>query len=140
MKAIILILFNILAFNIMSLSQADSVKFKSLEPYDFYMHYLKDDKALLIDVREFFEFKSKRLKGAVNIPASGNIDIAADTLDKGQALFLYCTSGFRSDKVAKSLYEKGFRKLYSLDGGITEWRKEGMKIDKSRVKKKRVRR
>jgi hypothetical protein len=34
----------------------DSVKYKSLDPYYFHLDYLKTDTALLVDVREFFEF------------------------------------------------------------------------------------
>ncbi len=139
MKAIILIIFNILALNVMSFAQADSAKFRSLDPYEFHLQYLREDPALLIDVREFFEFKGKRIRGAVNIPASGNLLRVADTLNKEYALFLYCTSGSRSDRAAQMLYDKGFRKLYSLKGGFIEWRREGMKVDKSRVRKKKHR-
>jgi thioredoxin 1 len=116
----------------------DTIKFKSLPPYEFHLEYLKEDKAILIDVREFFEYKKSRLKDAVNIPSSGNIDFAADTLPKESSLFLYCTSGFRSKRVAIKLYDKGFRKLYSLDGGIVAWRKEKMPVDRKRATKQSV--
>ncbi len=53
-------------------------------------------------------------KGAINIPASGNLDNVADTLNKKLTLFLYCTSGFRSSNTAEKLYDKGFHKLYNL--------------------------
>jgi len=114
----------------------DSLKFKSLLPYDFHLAYLKADKAILIDVREFFEYKKSRLKDAINIPSSANLDFAADSLNKESALFLYCTSGFRSKHVAGKFYDKGFRKLYSLDGGITAWKKEDMPIDRKRFRKR----
>jgi len=113
----------------------DSVKYKSLDPYDFHLQYLTTDSSILIDVREPFEFKGNRIKGAINIPASGNIDKAADTINKKLALFLYCTSGFRSSKTAEKLYDKGFRKLYNLKGGITAWRKDRMPVQKGRIKK-----
>jgi rhodanese-related sulfurtransferase len=53
-------------------------------------------------------------------------------------LFLYCTSGFRSSKTAEKLYDKGFRKLYNLKGGITAWRKDGIPIVKGRIKRKKA--
>jgi phage shock protein E len=114
----------------------DSLKFKSLPPNDFYRTFLKEENAILIDVREFFEFRKVRLKDAINIPSSGDISIAADTLHKEIALFLYCTSGFRSRKAAKFFYDKGFPRLWSLEGGIVEWKKEGMPVDRKRVKRK----
>ena len=114
----------------------DSLKYKSLKPYDFHLLYLQTDSSMLIDVREPFEFKGNRIKGAINIPASGNLEKAADTINKRLTLFLYCTSGFRSSNTAVKLYDKGFRKLYSLKGGITAWRKDRMPVVKGRTKRK----
>jgi rhodanese-related sulfurtransferase len=112
----------------------DSTKYQSLDPYHFHLQYLKENPALLIDVREYFEFKGNRIKGAINIPSSGNFDFAADTLDKNIALFLYCSTGFRSKRVAEHLYEKGFRKLYSLYGGIVAWKKDGYPVEKRKIR------
>jgi rhodanese-related sulfurtransferase len=91
---------------------------------------------LLVDVREVFEYKGKRIRDAVNIPSSGNLDFASDTIDKEYALFFYCTTDYRSNKVARFFYDKGFRKLYSLDGGIARWKKEGMEVEKRKKRGK----
>ncbi len=115
----------------------DSVKYFSLPPNEFQLKYNSSDSALLIDVREPFEFKGKRIKNAVNIPSSGNLERAADTINKNYALFLYCTSGYRSSRVAVSLYDKGFRKLVSLKGGIVAWKKDAMPVVKGRIKQKK---
>jgi len=37
----------------------DSQKFKSLDPYYFHLNYLKEERALIIDVREPFEFRGR---------------------------------------------------------------------------------
>jgi phage shock protein E len=113
----------------------DSVKYMSLRPHDYYDKYLKTDSAVLLDVREFFEFRKSRLKDAVNIPSSGNIELAADSLDKNTSFFLYCYSGGRSSKAARIFYEKGFRKVYNLEGGITAWKKEKMPVVKGRERR-----
>jgi rhodanese-related sulfurtransferase len=133
MKSIVFIFFLILG-NVLSGQVPDSLKYISLGPREFQEAYNEHDPALLIDVREFFEYKKSRLKNALNIPSSGDLELAADTLNKGSHLFLYCTSGFRSKRVAKFFYDKGFLKAYSLDGGINAWKKEGMAIDKKRLK------
>jgi rhodanese-related sulfurtransferase len=114
----------------------DSLKFKSLDPYYFHLNYLKEEKSLLIDVREPFEFRGKRLKDAVNIPSSGNLEFAADTISKDYALFFYCTTDYRSKRVAGKFYDYGFRKLYNLEGGIVAWRKEGMGVSRKRVRRR----
>jgi rhodanese-related sulfurtransferase len=115
----------------------DSAKYKSLEPYDFHLQYLMTDSAILLDVREPFEFKGKRIKYAINIPSSGNLEKAADTLNKEFSYFLYCSSGFRSRNTAEKLYEKGFRKLFNLEGGIVAWKKDKMPVVKGKAKRKR---
>ena len=116
----------------------DSIKYLSLPPKEFQLNYNSSDSALLIDVREPFEFKGNRIKNAKNIPSSGNLERAADTINKNCTLFLYCTSGYRSSRVAEDLYDKGFRKLVSLKGGIVEWRKVGMPVVKGRIKRKKA--
>lgn len=138
MRSIYVIIF-ILMSGILSLAgqNQDSIKYHSLKPSDFHLQYLLTDSSILIDVREPFEFKGSRIKNAINIPASGNIDKAADSINKQFSLFLYCTSGFRSSRAAGKFYEKGFRKLYNLKGGITAWRKDGMPVQKGRIRKER---
>ena len=113
----------------------DSLKYISLGPEDFQKVYQNDPNAKLIDVREFFEYKKKRIDNAINIPSSADLDIPADTLDKQSSLFLYCTSGFRSKRVARHFYDKGFTRLYSLDGGINKWKKEGLPVNRKKIRK-----
>lgn len=114
----------------------DSLQFKSVPPSVFQSACQKSENALLIDVREYFEYKKSRLPNALNIPSSDDLELPADTIDKNTDMFLYCTSGFRSKRVARFFYEKGFINLYSLDGGINAWKKEDLPVDKKRIRKK----
>jgi rhodanese-related sulfurtransferase len=132
MRSLYILLFFLIAdISKLNAQIPDSTKFLSLEPKEFHNQYLKTDSGLLIDVREPFEFKGNRIKNAINIPSSGNLERAADTLNKNLTLFLYCSSGYRSARVAVTIYDKGFRRLVSLKGGIVAWKKEGMPVVKS---------
>jgi rhodanese-related sulfurtransferase len=111
----------------------DSLKYRSLPPQEFLSACQKSEHSLLIDVREFFEYRKSRIKDAINIPSMGNLDVPADTIDKKNDLFFYCTSGFRSKRVAKAFFDKGFSRCYSLEGGIVAWRKEKLPVDKKRL-------
>ncbi len=111
---------------------ADTVKYLSLDPDRFRIECYTDTNKLLIDVRESFEFKGPRIEDAINIPA-WKIKNIADTLDKNTSIYLYCTTDFRSRRAAEELYGLGFRKLFSLEGGIVAWRKEGYKVVRRRV-------
>ncbi|MFZ0281093.1 MAG: rhodanese-like domain-containing protein [Bacteroidales bacterium] len=113
----------------------DNTEYKDLKPHDFQLLYLKTDSSLLVDVREPFEFNHTRIKDAVNIPSSGNIGRAADTLNKNITYFLYCSTGHRSANVAKMMYDMGFHKLVNLDGGIVAWRKDGLKVKRRRMRR-----
>jgi rhodanese-related sulfurtransferase len=134
-SALPIIVFILLSCNLITGQVSDTAKFKSLIPADFLMTYLHTSKARLIDVREFFEYRKSRVKGAVNIPSSSNLEKSADTIPGNCALFLYCTSGFRSKRVARFFYDKGFTNLYSLEGGIVAWKKEGLGVDRKRLTK-----
>ncbi len=125
----------LLICNLLAGQVPDTLKFISLPPADFQKTFKSESDPVLIDVREFFEYKKSRLENAVNIPSSGNLEITADTLSKASSLFLYCTSGFRSKKVARYLHDKGFLKLYSLDGGITAWKKAGFPVNRKKIRR-----
>ena len=134
MKLTYLIISLFLIVSVSAQSQVpDSLKVRSLPPAEFQAACQKSDKRMMIDVREFFEYKKSRLKDAVNIPSSGHLGSFADTIDKSRDLFFYCTSGFRSKRVAKFFFERGFTRVYSLDGGIIAWRKARMEVVKKRV-------
>jgi rhodanese-related sulfurtransferase len=122
----------------LSFQVPDTTKYTIAEPYDFHLKYLKTDPALLIDVREPFEFKRRRIQDAVNIPSSGNIGRSADTLDKEITYFLYCSTDYRSKRVADKLSDRGFEWLVVLKGGITAWKNDKMQIDRKRLKKKKI--
>jgi rhodanese-related sulfurtransferase len=121
---------------VLSAQVPDSLKYISLSPAEFNKARLNDTNSLLVDVREFFEYRKSRIKNAVNIPSSENIQVSADTIDKGKHLFVYCTSGYRARRVAIKLYDSGFTHLYNLEGGIMAWRKAEMPLDKKKLKKK----
>src|SRR4030042_5606979 len=88
MKRLCLIASGLILVSFMLKAQSsDSVKYLSLEPYDFHMAWLRTDSALLIDIREPFEFRGKKIRDAINIPSFGNLEYAADTIDKNYALF-----------------------------------------------------
>lgn len=115
----------------------DSVKYRSIDPYYFHLEYLKNDPALILDVRLPFEFKGRRIRNAINVPSQRHLNAMADTLTSDYYLFLYCTDGYRSKRAAEILYDRGFRKLYNLEGGIVAWRKEDMPLTRGRVNPKK---
>jgi len=107
-----------------------SSKYISLDPYYFHLEYLKRDPSIILDVREPFEFRGKRIREAENIPSAREMNALTDTLPGDCSIFLYCTTGYRSKRAAENLYEKGFRNLFNLEGGLAAWKKEDMPVVK----------
>jgi rhodanese-related sulfurtransferase len=85
----------------------------------------RGDKFTLIDVREESEFAKGHLPGAVHL-GKGIIerDIEARVPDAATELVLYCGGGFRSALAADSLEKMGYANVFSMDGGIRQWREK----------------
>lgn len=76
----------------------------------------------ILDVRTPEEWAEGTIANAQKINFYDD-DFAAQTenLDKTKPVFVYCKLGGRSSNAAEVLKEKGFSKIYNLDGGITAW-------------------
>jgi phage shock protein E len=76
--------------------------------------------ALLIDVREDYEYNETHLENAINIPyQSISNKITEYIKDKNQDIILYCKSGKRASIAADTLKEAGYTNIYNL-GGISK--------------------
>src|ERR1700676_5181526 len=80
----------------------------------------RQNKFVLIDVREPFEYEISRIPGSKLIPL-GELPARLSELDSADDIVLHCKMGGRSAKALRILQEAGFRKLNNLQGGITAW-------------------
>lgn len=82
---------------------------------------------VIVDVRTPDEFKDGHIDKAVNYDWNGDhfFDQAAGLSKKGP-IYVYCFSGGRSGEAAAALREKGFKKVFELQGGIRKWRAAGL--------------
>jgi len=83
----------------------------------------KGEGALLVDVREPWEFEICRIEGARLIPM-GTIPANLQSLDTDDEVICYCHHGVRSLDVAVWLRSQGVERAQSLAGGIDRWSKE----------------
>lgn len=49
-------------------------------------------------------------------------------IDKNQPVVVYCSVGYRSEKITNQLRENGFQNVNNLYGGIFEWVNQGNEI------------
>ncbi len=85
--------------------------------------------AIWIDIREADEWQEGHLPGAVHVPR-GNLESRVEGVapDKTQPVILYCAAANRSAFAAKTLAELGYEDVYSLTGGFTDWKRNGLEI------------
>ena len=81
----------------------------------------------LIDVRSAAEIARGAIPGATHIELSALPERAAE-LDPEAPCVLYCLSGARSAQGCAYLAQRGFQRLYHLDGGIAAWAKAGLPV------------
>ena len=86
-----------------------------------------DNGFTLLDVREGDEWEQGHLEKAISLPR-GFLEVKADkTLtDKNQPIVVYCAGGVRSALAAKTLQDLGYPNVYSMRGGFTEWKNNGL--------------
>ena len=89
-----------------------------------------DPKLCIIDVRENDEWQEQHIPGALHIPKDtiiANIKTAIPKLDC--PIYLHCRGGVRSLTAANNLLLLGYKHVYSVDGGLTEWVRAGYPVE-----------
>jgi len=93
--------------------------------------WLKDGKAVLIDVREPAEYNSMSIKHARNLPLSQiTIDEAHLPKHRHKKLVIHCQSGKRSMMACEKLVDAPFD-VWNLEGGILAWKDAGLSVESS---------
>lgn len=76
---------------------------------------------LFLDAREPREYEVSHIAGAIPV-GYDHFDISQlPALDKTQPIVVYCSVGYRSEKVTEKLLAAGFQDVSNLYGGIFEW-------------------
>lgn len=74
---------------------------------------------LLIDARGAEEFVVSHLAGARRLETV--VAIEAEGLEPGQSIVVYCSVGYRSALLARSLQQAGFSDVRNLEGSLFRW-------------------
>lgn len=87
--------------------------------------------ALIVDVREPYEYAAGHVPGAINIPRGlleskiwSHVGFPADT-EMDRPIVLQCQSGKRASLAAQSLEDLGFTRVTAVVMSLEEWRKTG---------------
>ena len=80
----------------------------------------RNDRPVLVDVRDDWETKLCRLDNALHIPME-EIELRTEELNPEDEIVVYCHQGVRSAAVAGYLRQLGFKSVQNLAGGLDLW-------------------
>lgn len=98
----------------------DDEAIPGISPHELKRRMDAGERFELIDVREPFEYEIAQIDGAKLIPL-GEIAERLDELEREQPIIIHCHSGMRSAQAVRLLQQRGFAKVYNLEGGIDAW-------------------
>ena len=79
---------------------------------------------ILLDTRTRSEFSVSHLPGAQFIEYNDFKPADVAHIPKNKEIIVYCSVGYRSERVGEKLLEIGYTKVYNLYGGIFDWKNQ----------------
>lgn len=74
-----------------------------------------------LDAREESEYEVSHIENAVYIGYEDFDLKSVEQLDKSKPIIIYCSIGYRSEKIGNKLKKAGFQNVQNLYGSIFEW-------------------
>ena len=86
------------------------------------------DEVFLFDAREQEEYQVSHIKGARYLGYKDFDPARLGELPKDAPIVLYCSIGYRSEKIGEQLKAMGYTNVYNLYGSIFEWVNAGYPV------------
>lgn len=87
---------------------------------------------VILDTRSAEEYAISCLPNAIWVGYPEMDKEVIHTLSKDQAILVYCSVGYRSERIGEQLLELGFKDVHNLYGGIFEWINRGYGVMNSK--------
>lgn len=75
----------------------------------------------ILDTREPEEFQVSHIKGALNTGYKKFDSKIIEHIPLTATIIVYCSVGYRSEKIGEKIVKMGYKNVYNLYGGIFEW-------------------
>ena len=96
--------------------------FKFIEP-DQVIDKISNERSIVVDIRGKDSFDQGHIDGALNL-SNDNIDSFVLDTEKNQSIIVCCYHGNSSQRAAQFLTNRGFKNVYSLNGGYEQWKSQ----------------
>ena len=88
----------------------------------------KDSTAIFLDSREKKEYYVSHLKNSIWV-GYDDFDISRiKHISKNKKIIVYCSVGYRSEKITEKLNKAGYINVSNMVGGIFEWKNQNNKV------------
>lgn len=88
----------------------------------------KKDSFTFLDAREINEYMISHISGAQHIGYNTFNISSFNTIPKDEPIIVYCSVGYRSEKIGEKLISAGYKNVSNLYGSIFEWTNCGFPI------------
>ncbi len=82
----------------------------------------ENDKILILDTRSENEFAVSHIPGATFIDYDNFDEMDVASISKDSEVVLYCSIGYRSERIGEKMIDMGFKNVKNLYGGIFHWK------------------
>lgn len=83
---------------------------------------------ILLDSREKEEFNTSHIPSAKWVGYDDFVIDRLNGIDKNEKIVVYCSVGYRSERISEKLMKAGYKNVYNLKGSIFKWYNEGYKV------------
>lgn len=99
---------------------------------------LNDDSAQIVDIRDVRELEREGTVPGALLAPRGMLEFWVDPAspyykpvfgDDSKEFILFCGAGWRSALATKALQDMGMRNVAHIDGGFTDWVKQGAPVE-----------
>lgn len=82
----------------------------------------------VLDTRSIAEYGTSHIKGAKFIDYNSFKLSAVSEIPKDAKIVVYCSVGWRSERIGEKLKKAGYQDVSNLYGGLFEWVNQGYKV------------
>jgi len=86
------------------------------------------EKVILLDTRSSEEFNVSHIPNSLFLDYDSFRPEDVKGLDRNSKIVVYCSVGYRSERIGEQLLKLGFKDVSNLYGGIFDWVNDGNKV------------
>ncbi|AWX99810.1 thiosulfate sulfurtransferase [Marinomonas primoryensis] len=79
-----------------------------------------ENNGAIVDIRDLVSFETSHMTNAISL-TNDNVQNFIDSAEKSQPIIVCCYHGNSSKGAAEYLASQGFKEVYSLNGGFSQW-------------------